>query len=87
MTTIKIQNLKCGGCAHTITKAIQNIEGVSEVNVDVELSSVTFQTISFEKMELVKTKLSHLGYPEVDAPNTLIHKTVSYVSCAVGKMG
>jgi copper chaperone CopZ len=49
MTTIKIQNLKCGGCAHTITKAIQNIEGVSEVNVDVELSTVSFQTISFEK--------------------------------------
>lgn len=87
MTTIEIQNLKCGGCAHTITKALQNIEGVSDVSVDVDVSTVTFQTISPEKMELVKTKLSHLGYPEVNDANTMIHRAVSYVSCAVGKMG
>ena len=37
-TTINIQNLKCGGCANTITKNLAQLEAITEVTVNVEES-------------------------------------------------
>lgn len=85
MTIIEIQNLKCGGCANTVTKGVRSIDGISEVSVDVETSEVTFQSNSDESTEAVKVKLSRLGYPEIDVDNTTLHKAKSFVSCATGK--
>ncbi len=86
MTTLTVQNLKCGGCANTITKAVQGIDGVTDVSVDKDLSTVSFNTKSEEIIDQVKTKLAHLGYPEEHANNTILHKTVSYISCATGRL-
>ena len=41
-TTLYIQNLKCGGCANTITKNVSSIDAVTEVSVNVEENSVSF---------------------------------------------
>ena len=41
-TTIHIQNLKCGGCANTITKNLAQLEAITEVTVNVEESTVSF---------------------------------------------
>jgi len=86
MTTLTVQNLKCGGCANTITKAIQGIDGVTDVSVDKDLSTVTFKTESDAIIDQVKTKLAHLGYPEEHADNTILHKAVSFISCATGRL-
>jgi len=86
MTTIFIQNLKCNGCANTITKGIQSIQGITEVRVQVEDSIVSFESVNSESISQVITKLSKMGYPEQDASNTTIHKAKSYVSCAIGKL-
>lgn len=86
MTSIEIQNLKCGGCANTVTKAVQSIEGISEISVDVETSKISFNAINTEVIQDVKVKLSKLGYPEINTTNTTLHKVKSYVSCATGKM-
>lgn len=85
-TTIHIQNLKCGGCANTITKGITAIETISNVSVNVEESSVTFGYETDEKLNEVKEKLKSLGYPEDGEANSLGSKAKSYVSCAIGKM-
>ncbi|MFI0426525.1 MAG: heavy-metal-associated domain-containing protein [Flavobacterium sp.] len=85
-TTIYIQNLKCGGCANTITKNITSIENVTNVLVNVEESSVTLKYESEEILIEVKDKLKSLGYPEDGEANTLGSKAKSYVSCAIGKM-
>lgn len=85
-TTIYIQNLKCGGCANTVTKNLSEIEGVSNVLVNVEESSVSFEFSSDEKLENVKNTLNRLGYPEDGEANSITAKAKSYVSCAVGKM-
>ena len=42
-TTLKIQNLKCGGCAHTITSKLNALEGIQNVSVDAESNSVSFE--------------------------------------------
>ena len=85
-TTIHIQNLKCGGCANTITKGISSIETINNIAVNVEDSSVTFDYASDEKLIEVKEKLKSLGYPEDGEANSLMEKAKSYVSCAIGKM-
>jgi copper chaperone len=84
-TEIKIENLKCGGCAATIKKGISTIEGVSNVSIDVEKSIVSIATEN-ENLVEIKAKLSQLGYPEVGDKNTVLHKAKSFVSCAVGRL-
>ena len=85
-TTIHIQNLKCGGCANTISKGISSIEAIQNVLVNVEESTITFSYDKEEKVEEVKNKLKSLGYPEDGEANSLSAKAKSYVSCAIGKM-
>jgi copper chaperone len=81
-----IQNLKCGGCANTITKQLSVISGVSKLEVQVEESTVTFDYTDETVLEEVRTQLQKLGYPENTAPNSLGTKAKSYISCALGKM-
>ena len=85
-TTIQIQNLKCGGCANTITKNIVVLGGITNVTVNVEESTVTFNYETEAQLVEVKEKLKSLGYPEAGAATSLGSKAKSYVSWAIGKM-
>lgn len=82
---IYIENLKCGGCAKTITSELSGIKGVDNVDVNVTDSKVTFNSPD-SLVETIKEKLSKLGYPEVGDTNNIMHKAKSFVSCAVGRM-
>ena len=85
MTVIKIENLKCGGCAATIKKGLLSIENVSDVLVDVANDTVSI-TSENVLIDVIKEKVSKLGYPEVGDKNTIVHKAKSFVSCAVGRI-
>lgn len=85
--TLEILNLKCGGCANSVKKGLVSIEGVENIEVDVEKGIVSFDAASDESVNLVKEKLSNMGYPAVGDDNTLLHKAKSFVSCATGRMG
>jgi len=82
---IIVQNLKCGGCASTITKGVDSIEGISEVVVDVDSSTVSFET-ELDSLEIVHEKLAQMGYPADGDSNSIGQKAKSFVSCAVGRM-
>ncbi|WP_196895149.1 heavy-metal-associated domain-containing protein [Aureivirga marina] len=84
--TIKINNLKCGGCANSIIKKINELDGVSNVEVNVETSEVSVDVSNDEILNSVKEKLAQIGYPAEGMENTFVHKTKSFVSCAVGKV-
>ncbi len=84
-TKIYIENLKCGGCAATIKKGILTVDGVTDLNVNVDESFVEVTTKS-DVITAVKEKLAKMGYPEIGDVNTFLHKAKSYVSCATGKM-
>ena len=86
MTNIEILNLKCGGCANSIKKGLEQIDGVGAVSVDLETSNVQVESTDEAVLETVKSKLSSMGYPEVGDANTVIHKAKSFVSCATGRM-
>lgn len=85
-TLITVQNLKCGGCANTITKKIQTMEDVSNVNINVEDNTVFISYSKEETYAQVVSALKTMGYPEENESNTLGNKAKSYVSCAIGKM-
>lgn len=84
--TIIVQNLKCGGCANTITKKVSEIEGVSNVSVNKDESKVSFEYPSEKEVNRVKATLKAIGYPSMDEDNSLVSKMKSMVSCTTGKM-
>jgi copper chaperone CopZ len=87
--TFEVHNVKCGGCAGTLTKALNDEFGEVEVNLEVEPRQITLD-ITDEKMESLKLKLRSLGYPltsdELSTLQTIGTTAKSFVSCAIGKM-
>lgn len=84
--TITVQNLKCGGCAKTITDKLSEIEHISDIKINIEESEIHFNYVNQSDVEVVKNKLSALGYPSIDDDNSVLSKAKSFVSCASGKL-
>jgi len=85
-TSILVQNLKCGGCAHTISTKLSGIKNVFNLQVNVDESKVSFNYLEGEDVVNVKEKLKELGYPSVDDTNSFSSKAKSFISCATGKL-
>ena len=84
--TIKVDNLKCHGCAKTIRRELTWIGEVISVDVDVDLSTVKVDYAGKNRMrEVFVEKLRKLGYPEEGTGN-INQKVKSYVSCAIGRI-
>ena len=85
----EVKNVKCGGCAGTLSKSLFEEFGEVEVNLEVEPRQMTLE-IEEEKMEALKLKLRSLGYPlttdELSTFQTVGTTAKSFVSCAIGKM-
>ena len=86
--TLEVLNVKCGGCASTLTKSLKDEFG--EINVDLEVHprKITLD-IEDEKLETLKLKLRSLGYPlstdELSGFEKAATTAKSFVSCAIGK--
>ena len=85
-TTFEIQNLKCHGCANTITTKLSSLEGIKDVVVNNETKSVSFFYENDMKLEEAKDLLINIGYPIVGEKNAITTKAKSFVSCAIGRM-
>ncbi|HFB99821.1 MAG TPA: heavy-metal-associated domain-containing protein [Phaeodactylibacter sp.] len=80
-----IDNLKCGGCVNTVTKKMSAVEGVLNVKVDLETSTVEIEKEDAITRAFLLEKLGKLGYPE-QGTSSFSQKAKSYVSCAVGRL-
>ncbi|CAA6817738.1 MAG: Heavy metal transport/detoxification protein [uncultured Sulfurovum sp.] len=87
--TFEVKNVKCGGCAGTLKKALAQDFGEVEVNLEVEPRKITLE-VEEGQMEVLKLKLRSLGYPlttdELSTFQTVGTTAKSFVSCAIGKM-
>lgn len=83
MTTLEVVNIKCGGCAKTITKALEDLD-CTNISVSHDTQIVSFE--NGDEKSVIK-KLESLGYPlkDSEAAKSLLKKAKSYASCAVGK--
>jgi copper chaperone len=83
-----VENIKCGGCAGTITKKVNAIEGVNNTEVDIEAGIVKVDGLEGLQGTITSTLLK-LGYPESGTAEGIAAakaKAKSFVSCAVGRI-
>lgn len=85
-TTVEIQNLKCGGCVNTIINRLENLTNISDVLVDNDTDSVSFDFNDQPDLDEAVALLAKLGYPVSGTPNSLSKQAKSFVSCAIGRM-
>ena len=87
--TYEVLNVKCGGCASTLTTKLADEFGEVEVNLEVEPRQITLD-IEESKVPALRKALINLGYPMSDEDLSTIEgfttTAKSFVSCAVGKM-
>ncbi len=86
IASIRIQNLKCSGCARTIVQKLEGLGDVEKIEVDVLSDTVIFECEQPETAEKVSIALKSLGYPSVESQNSFGAKAKSYLSCALGKL-
>ena len=82
METLRVVNIKCGGCEKNITS---NLEGAGLSNISIDIPN---QTISFNgDINTARTILTKIGYPEAGTPEaeSILKKAHSYISCAIGR--
>jgi copper chaperone CopZ len=81
-----LQNLKCTGCASTISSKLTDFDFVHSVLIDVDASTVEVIYEIETNLPILQEALRKLGYPVAGEANSLTTKAKSYVSCAIGKM-
>lgn len=90
IAVFEVANVRCGGCANTITKALKDAR-FEEINIDLscEPRKVTVNILDEAQSAQVKAILRSLGYPLVGDEEGVVDnaalKLKSFVSCAVGK--
>ncbi|MFA6314055.1 MAG: heavy metal-associated domain-containing protein [Sterolibacterium sp.] len=85
---ITVENIKCGGCANSITKALMVMPGVSYAAVDIDSGDIDIEGDEAIRAAVTE-RLLELGYPERGAVSGLRSATAkakSFVSCAIGRM-
>ena len=82
---IYIANLKCGGCATTITNELTKLKGVSKVQVDNESDCINIDYENINREKIIE-KLHELVYPEATEENGLLLQLKSYASCMIGRV-
>ena len=83
---IIVANVKCSGCAATISSKVGKLPGVEKVIVDPDADSVVVDYSREEdRGEIIRT-LKKLGYPEATEENGLLLQVKSYASCMIGRL-
>jgi copper chaperone CopZ len=70
-TTLHIQNINCGGCLTTIKNGLSDIKHITNVSVNLENQTVSFDYNSHHDFIKAKHVLSMLGYPVIGPENLL----------------
>ena len=60
MTTISVQGMSCQHCVQSVTKALESIAGLKNINVD-----LTTGTASFDSEESIDIKAIHAAIRDI----------------------
>lgn len=64
-SVIKAPGIMCNGCANTIVTNLSAIDGVEQVDVDVEQKLINLKHAN-DILPEIREKLSEIGYPAED---------------------
>ncbi len=62
MTTIKISGMSCGHCTSAVSKALNTIDGISDVEVNLEKKEASFNETKPVNTDTIKTAISMIGF-------------------------
>lgn len=68
-TNVLIQNLKCDGCKNTLQVRLSEIKGISNIDINICKSTVSFDYLTHNAMEGLRAKLRDIGYPITEESN------------------
>lgn len=61
-TTITVKGMSCNHCVMAVKKALLEVEGITEAEVDLQKAKVTFVHDKPVDMAVVKDRLDRAGY-------------------------
>jgi copper chaperone len=64
--TVKIKGMSCQHCANAVTKALNEIDGVKDVKVDLSKGEASFEEMTPVDMDSVRGRVKQAGYEVVD---------------------
>ena len=65
MKTIKINGMSCDHCVMAVTKALNEIDGIENVRVDLKKGEANFEEKASVDMSLIKEKIEKAGFQVV----------------------
>ena len=65
MKTIKISGMSCDHCVMAVTKALNEINGIENIRVDLNKGEANFDEKAFVEMSLIKEKIERAGFQVV----------------------
>ncbi|MCB2182955.1 MAG: cation transporter [Desulfobulbaceae bacterium] len=66
MATIKITGMRCGHCSGAVTKALEEIDGISDVSVDLEKGQASYSETGTVSLATIKDAISKIGFEVVE---------------------
>jgi copper chaperone len=61
MESLKINGMSCQHCVSSVKKALENIPGLSQVNVNLDAAEATFENEDVER-EKIRAAISKIGF-------------------------
>lgn len=65
MPTIKISGMSCGHCVASVTKALSEIDGITDVGVSLEKGEATYNETKPVAEEIINKAISKIGFTVV----------------------
>ena len=65
MTTIKIKGMSCNHCVMAVTKALNEIDGIKDIKVDLGKGEATFEEVNPLDMNIARERIKKAGYEVV----------------------
>lgn len=66
MSTVKIKGMSCQHCVASVTKALSEIEEITDVQVNLEKGEATFNEQSPVSKNTIKDAIAKIGFEVVD---------------------
>ena len=66
MATIKVKGMSCQHCVASVTKALSEIAGITDVQVDLEKGEATFNEQSPLDEQVIRDAIARIGFEVVD---------------------
>lgn len=84
-TTVFIDSMQCENCKSFLDKEIQNYKGISKLQINLQIRSVSFDYKTHNAIEGLRMYLKKIGYPITKDPS-IIEQGLNSIKTALTEM-